>query len=310
MENLRRILVGLELNPRAKTVSTGSMTAFRQGMWLAKQWDGSLTLLHSTWTDDYREPMSGAISLVHKGMPEEGLQALKALEAKANAAGVPTTLEILPERPWLAVTHAALRKEVDLVVVGKRNEQAAEGRRLGSVSVKLLRKCPAPVWAVKPDHDLELKLILAATDLTPVGDCCLEYAAYLANRRKSELHIVHAYQVPMELQLERANLSEEEYAERLKGIRSRVRGAIDRTLETAGFGGEPNVHVSRGIPSAAIREAVEHLQPDLLVMGTVSRGGIAGFLVGNTAEKLMERVDCSLLAVKPEDFVCPVQVPK
>ena len=29
--------------------------------------------------------------------------------------------------------------------------------------------------------------------------------------------------------------------------------------------------------------------------------------VGDTAERLMERVDCSLLTVKPEDFITPVQ---
>ena len=41
-------------------------------------------------------------------------------------------------------------------------------------------------------------------------------------------------------------------------------------------------------------------------MGTISRTGIPGILVGNTAEKLLERVDCSLLTVKPEGFVSPV----
>jgi universal stress protein E len=43
------------------------------------------------------------------------------------------------------------------------------------------------------------------------------------------------------------------------------------------------------------------------VMGTISRGGIPGVLVGNTAERLLPRLDCSLLTVKPEDFVCPVE---
>ena len=37
--------------------------------------------------------------------------------------------------------------------------RSGEGRRVGSVTVKLLRKCPSPVWTVKPDHDLELKLV-------------------------------------------------------------------------------------------------------------------------------------------------------
>ncbi|MBW2698633.1 MAG: universal stress protein, partial [Deltaproteobacteria bacterium] len=57
----------------------------------------------------------------------------------------------------------------------------------------------------------------------------------------------------------------------------------------------------------AILGCVDRLAPDLVVMGTISRGGIAGVLVGNTAERLLTRLDCSLLTVKPESFVCPVE---
>jgi len=41
-------------------------------------------------------------------------------------------------------------------------------------------------------------------------------------------------------------------------------------------------------------------------MGTVNRAGIAGLLIGNTAEKVLRQVDCSTLAVKPEGFITPV----
>ena len=43
-------------------------------------------------------------------------------------------------------------------------------------------------------------------------------------------------------------------------------------------------------------------------MGTVCRTGIAGFFIGNTAEKTLQQVDCSVLMVKPEGFVSPVTV--
>lgn len=46
----------------------------------------------------------------------------------------------------------------------------------------------------------------------------------------------------------------------------------------------------------------------LLVMGTVTRTGIQGFLIGNTAEQILQRVACSVLAVKPDGVVSPVQI--
>jgi hypothetical protein len=44
-------------------------------------------------------------------------------------------------------------------------------------------------------------------------------------------------------------------------------------------------------------------------MGTVARTGIAGLLIGNTAEAILEQVQCSVLAVKPPGFVSPVKLP-
>ena len=41
-------------------------------------------------------------------------------------------------------------------------------------------------------------------------------------------------------------------------------------------------------------------------MGTVCRTGIAGFFIGNTAESILQQVDCSVLTVKPDGFVSPV----
>ena len=49
------------------------------------------------------------------------------------------------------------------------------------------------------------------------------------------------------------------------------------------------------------------LDADLVVMGTVGRTGIAGLFIGNTAEMVLEQVQCSVLAVKPAGFVSPVQ---
>lgn len=45
---------------------------------------------------------------------------------------------------------------------------------------------------------------------------------------------------------------------------------------------------------------------NLLVMGTLARTGIRGVLIGNTAEKILDQVRCSVVAVKPPGFVSPL----
>ena len=64
-----------------------------------------------------------------------------------------------------------------------------------------------------------------------------------------------------------------------------------------------NGEAGRLIPALAAAREVE-----LIVMGTVSRSGVAGLLIGNTAEKVLNQVDCSVLTVKPDDFITPVKL--
>jgi nucleotide-binding universal stress UspA family protein len=71
-------------------------------------------------------------------------------------------------------------------------------------------------------------------------------------------------------------------------------------------GRKPEIHLIQGEAGDVIPQLTREKNIDLLVMGTVARTGIAGFLVGNTAENIISRLNCSLLAVKPEGFICPI----
>lgn len=53
---------------------------------------------------------------------------------------------------------------------------------------------------------------------------------------------------------------------------------------------------------------MEAFTPDILVMGTIARTGIPGFMIGNTAEDILNSVDCSVLTVKPPNYVSPLNL--
>jgi len=67
------------------------------------------------------------------------------------------------------------------------------------------------------------------------------------------------------------------------------------------------MHLSWGIPSQEIWRISQHQGADLIVIGTVGRSGIKGVLLGNTAEKVLDTCDCSILTVKADDFVSPIK---
>ena len=68
------------------------------------------------------------------------------------------------------------------------------------------------------------------------------------------------------------------------------------------------MHLEKGEPGTVIPVLARDEQIDLIVMGSVCRTGIEGFLVGNTAEKILLQVDCSVLTINPDGFCSPVKL--
>lgn len=76
-----------------------------------------------------------------------------------------------------------------------------------------------------------------------------------------------------------------------------------------GFIDSENTHLIQGRAPETIETFVREKSVDLVVMGTVSRTGLSGLLIGNTAQQILDRIECSVLAVKPDNFICPIQLP-
>mmetsp|Transcript_25519 Transcript_25519/g.12086 ORF Transcript_25519/g.12086 Transcript_25519/m.12086 type:complete len:81 (-) Transcript_25519:45-287(-) len=68
----------------------------------------------------------------------------------------------------------------------------------------------------------------------------------------------------------------------------------------------PQLHLVEGEACEVITDFVEKKKTDVVVMGTIARTGIPGFFMGNTAESILNNIDCSVLAVKPLGFITPV----
>ena len=71
---------------------------------------------------------------------------------------------------------------------------------------------------------------------------------------------------------------------------------------TEGLPPSVRTEVRRGDPEDVIPEFVVAEGIDLVVMGTMTRGGLARWLIGNTAERVLRRLPCSVLTVRPDWF--------
>ncbi len=103
------------------------------------------------------------------------------------------------------------------------------------------------------------------------------------------------------------NLAQEQVERYVEDSRAEARKALDGLLAaTPDRAGRRTVHLLKGNPADVIADFAKAGRADLIVMGTVARTGLHGFLIGNTAETVFQRVDCSVLAIKPEGFVSPL----
>jgi universal stress protein E len=302
LDRYQKIAVGLDLDGDGKRLSAGGQRAAQQARDLASRSGASVTFLHSTFRESAEEQLAGGDDAK---LGRAVREALEALSREFTETTTPPSLHITTEPAWLELTRWAVQGRADLIIVGKRRRTVDDGRQIGSSALELVRKCPVPVWVVHPDHEPGDGCVLAATDLTAVGDRASQIAQYVADLYGSQLHLLHAYQRPMSEQLSsgiatREGTPEERMRKREADLRRHMLAAISQRPSGV------HVHVGCDSPSRAIEAALQALDPNLLVMGTLSRTGLPGLLMGNSAERVLPRVKCSLLTIKPEDFVSPI----
>jgi len=209
----------------------------------------------------------------------------------------------------------AIRDSVDLLAKAVDDNQGEPG--FSSFDLTLLRKSPVPVWLCRgKDTAQHLRCVAVAIDPL-VGSApakalnlrMLRVARDLAAHAKTELEVISCWDFEYENDLRRSvwlSIPEDEIAQAVGEADRTHRIAIESVIAESGISGGFRLHRKRGKPSKIIPQFVSSQNIDMLVMGTVARTGIKGFIMGNTAEGILHALTYSLLAFKPEGFVSPV----
>lgn len=218
--------------------------------------------------------------------------------------------------PAVRIIRHVLRNAHDLVV--KEADRKDGGKGFTAMDMELLSKCPCPVWlcrqiehsrsdirvavAIDPEsqehagHDLALKM--------------LKLSRSLADKSGGELSIISCWDYRLEKYL-RGNvwikISEEDLLKTARDAQAVHRAALEALIDESNINGKYHIHHARGRPNELIPKYIDDNKIKILVMGTVARVGIQGFIFGNTAENVLQTVRCSLLALKPNGFISPIR---
>lgn len=233
---------------------------------------------------------------------------------KRRKSKVRIKTDVLRGRPATAIVQFVLKEKVDLVVRSHARDVSAKRPGFGSVDMQLLRKCPCPVWVVGVGERSRPKRILAAIHPDrddPVEQALnhriVEAARLIADLEKGAFTVLTAWSAYGESVL-RSRMSPAELRMFVKAARASARAAFDDLLAEIGpLGRRGTVTMVKGQASKAIPSYARRHDIDLVVMGTVARGGLAGLLMGNTAEQMLNQLRCSVFALKPEGFKSPIE---
>lgn len=308
MRCFKKILVGADLSGGdrfvANHLSAPNEEAVRQAIWLAKINGASVDFLFSLDVSAKAQEMIAASGADQSKVLQDAKAGVAALAEHARAEGVEADCDVVLGKSWLSLVNRVLRYGHDLVLAGSRHTGAMQGWFLGGTTSKLLRTCPCPVWVTKPRPREDATAILVAHDLRPVGNMAMELGCSMAELQGAQLHVMHAAEYPELEYFRAANVS----AEREAAYRHEAEAHIRSHFDDGDAIKDPILHLVSDPPADAILHAIEENNINLLVMGISSQvhGDATSGLAGKTAERVLPQLPCSLLAIKPPGFKCPV----
>jgi nucleotide-binding universal stress UspA family protein len=154
---------------------------------------------------------------------------------------------------------------------------------------------------------IELKKICVPTDFSEHSEYALRYAVTLASQFSAELHLLHIVQdiVPTVPEPGLAILPTDEIMRSLeKGAEEGLNNFVPKE-----WAEQLNIVrvIRHGVPFHEICQYAKQSTIDLLVLATHGRSGLAHFLLGSVAERVVRSAPCPVLTIRhPEhEFIVP-----
>lgn len=231
--------------------------------------------------------------------------------AAPRAGGINVDIKVVwHNRPFEAIVHAVLEDGYDLVIKGTHDHDVLKSMIFTPTDWHILRKCPCPVLLVK-DHDWPKGgNIIAAVNAgseqehhLSLNQRVIAKAQQMAAMLSAKTHLVNAFPgTPVNIAIEIPEFNPQEYNSTMKHHHTDALTKLATQFDIA----PEHSHVQEGMPEDVIPAIAKTLDAEMVIIGTIGRTGLSAAIIGNTAEHVIDRLDCDVLAVKPANFVCPL----
>ncbi|MBX3364614.1 MAG: universal stress protein [Phycisphaeraceae bacterium] len=292
----KSIVVGVDFTPC-------SAVALRQGLRMAK-WSGAdvhpVHVLDTLVVTQLEE----AVSPFQKGLREQLSQEVRARYtefAKHIEGASELSVSVAIDSLLVGLLRLIAGHKADLVVIGAWGTRTPDVG-MGTVATACVRKAESPVLVVRDTQHGPFRTVVACVDFSDASKVALQHAAAIAHRDGARLHVLHLFSAPWQTLHYRAPTPEANprFREQYKGtFEAHLKSFADEA--TAAHPGLSVTHALVEDPShrIGILDYVQQVGGDLICLGTRGKTNLRDVLLGSTAEKILSKTPCSVLAVKP-----------
>lgn len=216
--------------------------------------------------------------------------------------------------PFIEIIKEATQLQASMVIIDSYRQSKKEACERGSNTLNLMRKSETPIWSLSKDS-APINQVVAAIDLTNAdyhefNTKLVAMAVEFCSLMNAKLTLCHVWQLESEgflrnwsgySDIDIALLAKNMHEERLTRLNALLSPYADSNTEI-------HTVLLEGETRDVFPQYVSDNGMDLVVMGSMSRSGISGFVLGNTAEDMINTLNCSVITLKPDSFQSPVQI--
>lgn len=275
----------------ATDFSTRSNRALRQAGLLAQQTQAELHILHVVDDDQPAGMIRSEKREAERILNEQ-------IASVADIKDVPSHVLVLEGDPFDGILRTANEIRPDLIVMGSHRKQMLD-MFMGTTLERVIRKGPFPVLMVNHEAQRSYRRVVAPVDMTDTSADALRTALALRLIGESGATLLHGFFAAAKGQMIVAGLAMSAINEHVASERQTRMTELTKFLVEKDLVGPWQFRIEEGGPMEVIARAVEQLQPDLLVMGTHGRKGLAKALIGSVTEETLRTLSVDILVVPP-----------
>ncbi|WP_161569878.1 universal stress protein [Salinigranum halophilum] len=229
----------------------------------------------------------------------EAVDAVAALVSRERAGGDRVTTRVTVGVPSEAILAYVDEAGIDLVVMGTHGRTGVERFLIGSVAERVVRHADVPVLTVRAADRLPswepIERLLVPTDGSEASFAALSHAFDIAARFDA---LVEGLAVVDERSKTSVYTVETALEEVVGGLEATAQNATEHLAGRAReHGVDVETSVVDGIPSRTICAHAETSGADLVVLASHGRTGLAHYLLGSVAERVVRNATVPVLTV-------------